>query len=74
MRQEILTLVVTFALAIISGYTVEEAARAGRDRSTMKPEEIRELIKDVLNGMVDELSNAIITAQTARAEDIRKKE
>ena len=73
-RQDILTLVVTFALAIIGGYTVEEAARAGREGAAMKPEEIRELIKDVLNGMVDELATNVIQAQGAQSEEQRNKE
>jgi hypothetical protein len=56
LRDEILTMVITMALAVIGGYTVEEAARAGRERANLPPEELRELIKDVLNGMVDEVA------------------
>lgn len=55
LRGEILTLVITMALAVIGGYTVEEAARAGRERTMMPDEELRQLIKDVLNSMVDEV-------------------
>jgi hypothetical protein len=57
LRNEILTLVITLALAVIGGYTVEEAARAGRERTMIPDEAIRELIKDVLNGMVDEVGD-----------------
>jgi len=53
---EILTMVITLALAIIGGYTIEDAARAGRERANLPPDELRELIKDVLNGMVDEVA------------------
>jgi hypothetical protein len=73
-RHDLLMLVITLALAIIGGYTVEEAARAGRERAAMKQDEIRDLVKEVLNGMVDELTDTIIAAQTARSEETRNKE
>ena len=61
LRGEILTLLITLALAVIGGYTVEEAARAGRERANLPPDELRELIKDVLNGMVDEVAEGNTT-------------
>lgn len=56
-RGEILTLVVTLGLALIGGYTIEDAARAGRERASVSREELRDLVKDVLTGMVDEVSD-----------------
>src|SRR5690349_18941380 len=58
-RGELLTLVITLALAVIGGYTVEDAAKAGRDRSAAQPDDLRDLIKEVLDGMVDELADKI---------------
>jgi hypothetical protein len=59
-RGELLTLVVTLALALIGGYSVEDAARLAKQRASIPPEEMRELIKDVLDGMVDEVSDRVI--------------
>lgn len=53
-RGEILTLVITLALAIIGGYSLEDAARAGRDRAALPEQDLRDLIKDMLNGLIDE--------------------
>lgn len=64
MRQDILTLVVTFALAIIGGYTVDEAVRAGREQAEMPNEELRQLIKDLLNEMVDELAQEALAQRS----------
>ncbi|MBL8162623.1 MAG: hypothetical protein JNJ61_11605 [Anaerolineae bacterium] len=57
LHDEILLLVVTLMLALISGYTAEEAARVGSESARIPPEEIRELLKDLLNGMVDDLAD-----------------
>ena len=54
-RGEILSLIITLSLAVIGGYTVEEAARAGRERAALPPEDLRQLIKDTLNELVDEI-------------------
>ena len=59
MRGELLTLVITLSLALIGGYTVEDAAKAGRDRAATPPDDLRDLIKDLLDGMVDELADKI---------------
>lgn len=56
-RGELLTLIITLALAVIGGYTVEDAARAGRDRAAAPPADLRELVKEVLAGMVDEVAD-----------------
>jgi hypothetical protein len=63
-RGELLTLVITLALAVIGGYTVEDAAKAGRDRSTAQPDDLRDLIKEVLDGMVDELADKLTPPQS----------
>ena len=54
-QSELLVLVVTLALALIGGYSVEDAAAAGRDRAALPPDDLRELLKDALNGLVDEV-------------------
>lgn len=53
-RGEILTLLITLALAVIGGYSIEDAARAGRDRATLPPADLRDLIKDTLTDLIDE--------------------
>jgi hypothetical protein len=55
-RSEILTLVITLALAVIGGYSIEDAARAGREHATLPENDLRELVKDVLTGLVDEVN------------------
>jgi hypothetical protein len=62
-RQEMLTLVVTLSLAIIGGYTVEEAVRAGRERAEIPNEKLRQLIKDLLAELIDELAHDTGTEQ-----------
>ncbi len=52
-RGEILTLLITLALALIGGYSVEDAARAGRERSSLPPADLRDQIRDVLLEIVD---------------------
>ena len=52
---ELMTLLITLALAIIGGYSLEDAARAGRERATQPTEELRDLIKDVLMDVVNEV-------------------
>jgi hypothetical protein len=54
MRAEILTLLITLALAVIGGYSIEDAARAGRERATLPPTDLRDLLKELLTDLVDE--------------------
>ncbi len=54
-QDEILTLLIALALAVIGGYSLEDAARAGRERAALPPEDMRELIKDAVAGLVDEM-------------------
>src|SRR5262245_23838786 len=60
-RGEILTLVITLSLAVIGGYSVEDAASAGRERTAAAPEDLRDLIKDVLDSMVNEITDKVQT-------------
>lgn len=55
-RGELLTLVVALALALIGGYSLEDAAGVGRERAAQPPEDLRETIKEVVSGLLDELS------------------
>ena len=54
MRGEILTLVITLALALIGGYSIEDAATAGRERAATLPEDFRGLVKDILLELLDQ--------------------
>jgi hypothetical protein len=52
-RGELLTLLVALALGLIGGYSLEDAAVAGR---TAPPaQELREALKDALGALIDEL-------------------
>lgn len=62
-RGELLTLLITLALAIIGGYSLEDAAQAGRERSAVPAEELRELVKGALSEFVDELADRQQEAQ-----------
>jgi membrane protein implicated in regulation of membrane protease activity len=53
-QDQILVLVIALALAVIGGYSVEDAARAGRERAALPPEDLKERIKEVLDSIVDE--------------------
>jgi hypothetical protein len=57
LHDEVLVLVITIFLTMVSGYSVEEAARLGRERATLPPEAMRDLLKDLLGGMIDELAD-----------------
>jgi len=52
-HNELLTLLITLALAVIGGYSLEDAARAGRDTQNPAPDQLRDLIKDVLMDVVN---------------------
>jgi hypothetical protein len=57
-RQELLTLLITLALALIGGFSVEDAARAARERSALPDEDLRALIEEVVEGILDQIDNA----------------
>ncbi|MBI1280539.1 MAG: hypothetical protein GC179_20620 [Anaerolineaceae bacterium] len=51
---ELMTLLITLALAVIGGYSIEDAARAGREIKDQSPDDLRDLIKEVLNDIVNQ--------------------
>ena len=53
-HNELMTLLITLALAVIGGYSLEDAARAGRTTQSPAPDELRDLIKDVLMDVVND--------------------
>lgn len=54
-QTELLILLTTLALALIGGYSVEDAARASRE--ALPPEAVRDLVKEVLLGVIDEIAD-----------------
>lgn len=55
---ELLTLVISLALALIGGFSLEDAATAARTRSAAPDDEtLRQLIKDVLTELGDEIAS-----------------
>lgn len=55
-RAELLTLVMTLALALIGGYSIEDAAEAARGRPAEIDEaDLRRLLRDLADGLLDEL-------------------
>jgi hypothetical protein len=52
-REELLTFIITLALAIIGGYTLQENGQSG-DKQNIEREELRELVEDVLQDMASE--------------------
>jgi hypothetical protein len=53
-HNELLMLLITLALAIIGGYSLEDAARAGRESKNQTPDDLRDLIKEVLMDVVND--------------------
>lgn len=66
-RSEILTLVISLSLVLIGGYSIEDAAKAGRDRANdpNAARELRDLIVEVLDGIFDPDDNTTPTVQSA---------
>jgi hypothetical protein len=54
-RGEILTLLITLALAVIGGYSVEDAARAARERPEPDTVDLARLIREAVDAALDEL-------------------
>jgi len=48
-RTEMLTLLITLALALIGGYSIEDAARAARDTSGKLSPDLGEAIKELMD-------------------------
>lgn len=55
-RGELLTLLITLALAVIGGYSVEDAARAAREHQPPAEADLRRLVRDVVDAALDELN------------------
>lgn len=54
-RGELLTLLITLALAIIAGYSVEDAAREARRRhADLDDADTRQLIREIVDAVLDE--------------------
>lgn len=53
-RGELLTLITALALAVIGGYSLEDAARAGRERAALPADDLRTLLKEALTELIDE--------------------
>jgi hypothetical protein len=51
---ELMALLITLALAIIGGYTLEDAAHAGRETRGQIPDDLRDLIKEVLTEIIND--------------------
>ena len=62
LRAELLTMLITLALALIGGYTVEDAVGIARQRDPQS-EDLRELVKEVLNEFIDSLGEGSSDAQ-----------
>lgn len=58
LHDELLVLVISLALMLIGGFSVDEAARIGRDRASQPPQELREQIKLLLAELLDEMLDA----------------
>jgi len=54
-RDELLILIVTLSLMLIGGFSLDEAARIGRERAEQSDEELREKVKQLLEEIIDEL-------------------
>lgn len=59
---ELLVLLLTLALALIGGYSVEEAARIARQQPPAD-DGLRQIIREVVEAALDELLNAPPTSQ-----------
>jgi hypothetical protein len=56
-REELLTLIITLALAAIGSYTMQETASTER-QDKLQREEIRELVEDVLHDLAEEVNES----------------
>ena len=58
LRGELLTLLTALALALIGGFSLEDAARAARELPPAPlptPDDLRPLVRDLLDSVLDEL-------------------
>lgn len=54
LRAEITTLIVALALAVIAGYSLADAVNAGREHAALPITELRDLIREVIDALLDE--------------------
>jgi len=55
-REELLTLLISMGLAVIGGYTMEDAAREARGRNPdLDDAELKRIVREVFDGLLDEL-------------------
>ena len=55
-REELLTLIIALSLSLIGGLSIEDAARAGRERSKQPlSDDLTELKRELLREIVDEM-------------------
>jgi hypothetical protein len=60
---ELLTLLITLALALITGYSVEDAARAARERTSQPlPDDLRALLRELLADVLAERAEGVAAA------------
>lgn len=50
---EILTLIITLALAVIGGYSLEDAAAVARRNPPQPDEDVKQLMRDVVDALLD---------------------
>lgn len=56
-QTEVLTLLITLALALIGGYSIEDAAIAARQREPIPADDtLREQVREVVESLLDELT------------------
>lgn len=67
-RGELLTLVISLALALIGGYSLRDAARLARERNGDGSDDLRELVKQLLIELIEELGEEQPEAGEARQE------
>jgi hypothetical protein len=55
-RGELLTVITGLALALIGGIAYEDAAKAGREAASLPPKTDAELLRTLLDSLIDEVS------------------
>lgn len=56
-REVLVTVIVTVALVLIGGFSIDEAARAGKASMNHNQEQLRDLIKELLSELLEELTH-----------------
>jgi uncharacterized membrane-anchored protein len=58
LHHELVTLITALALAVIGGFSLEDAARAARERADLPAADVRQLVKDVLDTLLNEIGQS----------------